>query len=125
LIALRERTALALGAIYRLAAGSAEVKYDQATVVATPARKAVYLGTKPNYQGDGTGVVLAGVTPGSPADAAGLKPGDKVVKLGGLDVKDPEGYLKALETLTPGSETQIVVLRDGAEKSLPITPKTK
>jgi hypothetical protein len=123
--ALRERTALVLGALYRLTTGSAEVKYDPITVVATPAKKSAYLGTKPEYQGDGTGVVLAGVTPGSPADAAGVKVGDKVVNLGGAEVKDPESYLRALEKLTPGEKSSIEVQREGKALTLDIVPGTK
>jgi len=82
----------------------------------------LYLGTKPKYKGDGTGVILRGVYPGSPAAQAGLEPGDKVVELGKQKVSNVEEYLKALEGLKAGKKTSIRIERNGKILDLRITP---
>jgi len=76
--------------------------------------------------------VIAGqVMPGSPADAAGLLPGDRVFSVDGAVVHDFM-ELMALITAAVGpvadAETQpraldIVVIREGQERALPIVPK--
>ncbi|MBA3242520.1 MAG: M20/M25/M40 family metallo-hydrolase, partial [Acidobacteria bacterium] len=47
----------------------------------------VYLGTIPNYGETTDGLKLDGVREGSPAEAAGLKAGDRIVRLAGRDVR--------------------------------------
>ena len=47
----------------------------------------VYLGTIPNYADSNDGLLLDGVRDDSPAAKAGLKAGDKIVKLAGRDVQ--------------------------------------
>jgi Zn-dependent M28 family amino/carboxypeptidase len=46
----------------------------------------VYLGTIPNYADSGDGLLLDGVRDDSPAAKAGIKAGDRIVKLAGRDV---------------------------------------
>jgi hypothetical protein len=75
-----------------------------------------YLGSVPDMAaGDRPGLRLTGVTPGSPADRAGLKAGDIVVSLGGRNVSDLNTYSEALYAHQPGDEIEIVVLR-GSER---------
>ncbi|MGH9764621.1 MAG: PDZ domain-containing protein, partial [Blastocatellia bacterium] len=68
------------------------------------------------------GLKLDGVRPGSPAERAGLRPGDVVVKLGKVQVKNIYDYTYSLEELRPGQEVDIVVRRDGQLVNLKITP---
>ena len=82
----------------------------------------VYLGTVPNYSEQTDGLKLDGVRPGSPAERAGLRPGDVVVKLGKVQVKNIYDYTYSLEELRPGQEVEIVVRRDGQLVNLKITP---
>ena len=117
---LRDRATVALGAVYRLATGDVELKYEAFDPAAAP-KKRPYLGTKPKYQGDGTGVVLENVYPGSPAERAGVQAGDKLVRVGEAEVRDAEGYLKALEKLKPGDKAQLVIEREGKELRLDAT----
>ena len=62
---------------------------------------------------------VASVPP--PAQAAGLQPGDVVVSVAG---EPTTGYLHFLEQVRahPGETVDVVVERDGARQSLPITP---
>ncbi|HKF59359.1 MAG TPA: M28 family peptidase [Blastocatellia bacterium] len=82
----------------------------------------VYLGTVPNYADQTDGLKLDGVRPDSPAERAGLRAGDVVVKLGGVDVKNVYDYTYALEELKPGVEIEMVVRRDSKLMTLKITP---
>ena len=47
----------------------------------------ISLGTIPNYADSTDGLLLDGVRDGSPAAKAGLKAGDKVIKLAGRDIR--------------------------------------
>jgi hypothetical protein len=74
----------------------------------------VYLGSIPDMSaGDVVGLKLTGVRAGSPADSAGLKPGDVVVEFGGARVTDLQTYSDALYSHKPGDDVDIVVLRNG------------
>jgi hypothetical protein len=74
------------------------------------------LGTVPDMgAGDVPGLRLSGVTPGSPADKAGIRAGDVVVELGGKQVTDLQTYSDALYSHKPGDEVTVVVLR-GTER---------
>ena len=73
-----------------------------------------YLGTVPDFAGGGGGgVLLQGVRPGSPAAAAGLMAGDRIVEFDGASVENLEEYAALLFASRPGRKVEIVVLRDG------------
>ncbi|MGO9147616.1 MAG: trypsin-like peptidase domain-containing protein [Desulfomonilia bacterium] len=64
------------------------------------------------------GALVVDVVKGGPADKAGLKKDDIVIKAGGKDVNDP-GSLRNRVAATPiGTGIQVVVLRDGNEKNI-------
>ena len=71
----------------------------------------VYFGSIPDYAAMVEGVQLNGVREGSPADKAGLKAGDIIVKFGDLTVKSVQDYTVALSGHKPGDVVKIVVLR--------------
>jgi hypothetical protein len=74
-----------------------------------------YFGSVPDMAGDGSGGLrLSGVTPGGPADKAGVKAGDVVVEFGGTKVTDLYTYQDALTAHKPGDVVTVVVLRPGA-----------
>lgn len=66
--------------------------------------------------------LVAGVQPLSPAAKAGLKPNDLILSLGGEDLHSFD-MLKDIVLASDGVELPIIVLRDGAEIFLSITPK--
>ena len=85
-----------------------------------------YLGTIPDYaQTDVKGVMLSGVSKGGPADVAGVKGGDVIVKLAGKSVQNIYDYTYAIEALKSGQETELSVLRDGKEIVLKVTPGSR
>jgi hypothetical protein len=85
----------------------------------------VYLGTIPNYADASDGLKLDGVRDDSPAARAGLKAGDKVVKLAGREVKNVYDYTYALGEMRAGQEYEIEVMRDGRRLSMKITPEAR
>ena len=85
-----------------------------------------YLGTIPDYaQGDVKGVKLSGVSPIGPAAKAGVKGGDIIIKLNDKEVLNIYDYTSLMGELKIGSETDIVVLREGKEVPLKITPTSR
>ena len=85
----------------------------------------VYLGTVPNYSDQNDGLKLDGVRPGSPAEKAGLRAGDVVVKLGKMPIKNVYDYTYALGEMRGGDEVEAVIRRDGKEVTLKITPEKR
>ncbi|HEX5829790.1 MAG TPA: M28 family peptidase [Gemmatimonadaceae bacterium] len=83
----------------------------------------VYLGSIPDMAApDGVkGLRLTGITPGSPADKAGLQAGDVVVEFGGIPVTDLYTYTDALRSHAPGDIVTVVVMRGGERKAFSVT----
>lgn len=73
-----------------------------------------YLGTIPDMApSDEPGLRLSGVREGSPAERAGLRSGDVVVRFGGEEVTDIYTYTYALRDHEAGDVVEIVVEREG------------
>ena len=67
------------------------------------------------------GLRLSSVTAGSPADKAGLRPGDVVVELAGQPVVDLQSYSDALYSRKPGDVVAVVVRRGAERLTLSVT----
>lgn len=68
-----------------------------------------YLGLA--FEGETT--VVRSVAPGGPADRAGLLPGDRLVRMGDLEVRGVEMARKGLEALRPGVLVEAAWVREG------------
>ena len=66
------------------------------------------------------GALVAEVTPGSPAEKAGIKSGDLVTSFNGKEVSDSRHLKLSVGACAPGSSVQVNVLRDGAPKALTV-----
>jgi aminopeptidase YwaD len=76
-------------------------------------------GIVPAFGDDGpAGVKVTGVRSGSPAEKAGVRAGDVIVKFAGVDVKTLEDLTFVLRGRRAGDEIQVVVLRDGREQTV-------
>jgi aminopeptidase YwaD len=82
----------------------------------------VYLGTIPNYADSNDGLLLDGVRDDSPAAKAGLKAGDRIVKIGNRDVKNVYDYTYALGEMKAGQEYVIEVKRGTEKLTLKVIP---
>ncbi len=85
----------------------------------------VYLGTVPDYAAEVEGVRLEAVRDGSPAQKAGLQPGDVLVKFGTRTIRNVEEYSQLLREAEPGKPTAIVIIRNQQRVTLMITPGTR
>ncbi|ODN72022.1 DegQ family serine endoprotease [Methylobrevis pamukkalensis] len=68
-----------------------------------------------------TGVLIATLDPGGPAEKAGLQPGDRIVSVGGVEVSDPREFNYRLATIGVGNVADIEIDRDGRIDHLKIT----
>lgn len=66
--------------------------------------------------GDRTGVLIASVREGSPADSAGLRAGDVLLSVAGDEVADARDAARAV--MDAGGEVELRVLRRGEERTL-------
>ena len=66
------------------------------------------------------GATVARVFDGSPADRAGLRARDRILTIGGVEVKDMKDLIKKIRGHDPGSWTGVTVLRKGRELDLDI-----
>jgi len=85
----------------------------------------VYLGTIPNYADSSDGLLLDGVRDDSPASKAGIKAGDKIVKLAGREVHNVYDYTYALGEMKAGQEYEVELLRGGERLKLTIRPAAR
>ena len=84
----------------------------------------VSLGTIPSYS-DSTndGLAIDGARDGSPADKAGLKANDRIIKLAGIDIKNIQDYMKALNAMEAETEYEVIVMRGTEKLTLKIIPE--
>lgn len=66
------------------------------------------------------GALISGVLRGSPADRAGIKPGDILVRLNGAQVRSAAEMLKMVAAIAPGQQSEFMVRRNGAELDLKV-----
>lgn len=85
------------------------------TQTTTSARFSVSLGIMPDYTYTGAGVLADGVTDGKPAQKAGIKAGDIILKLGDYNTASLESYMQALSKFKKGETTKVKFKRGNAE----------
>jgi len=85
----------------------------------------VYLGTIPNYADSSNGLLIDGVRDDSPAAKAGLKAGDRVVKIGTQEIRNVQDYTYALGEMKAGQEYVFEVLRGNDRVTLKVIPAAR
>jgi hypothetical protein len=78
---------------------------------AAPTRR-VATGIVPDMTHQGEGVRVSSVQPGSGAENAGLKPGDRLLVLGGVKISNLRVLADALKDLKPGQTVDVEFARD-------------
>ena len=80
------------------------------------------LGTIPDFsERKDPGVMLTGVVPGSPAEKAGLKGGDVVLRVGAKKILNLQDLQYALVEHRPGDVVEVEYVRDGKTAVVPVT----
>ena len=69
---------------------------------------------------EGVGVIVNSVFKGDPADLAGLKVGDIILKIGGSEINSPNKMIRVIGAITPGQTINMNILRDGKSRMVPI-----
>ena len=82
---------------------------------ARPGGRRVSLGTVPDFAWQEGGYRLGGVTPGSPAEAAGLREGDVIVRIDTTAIADLRDLSEALKGKEPGDRVTVTYVRDGQQ----------
>src|SRR5262245_38588082 len=67
------------------------------------------------------GVMIGDVAPDSQAAKAGLRSGDRIVKLGDQQIQDDDKFLEAIEHKKAGEKLALVVMRDNKEQNFTVT----
>ncbi len=69
---------------------------------------------------DGNGALITDVAKDTPAEKAGLKVGDVIVKVDDKSVEGPSDVSSAIHEMKKGDKVDLVVVRDKAEKSFSV-----
>jgi serine protease Do len=68
--------------------------------------------------GKPTGALVAELTPGAPAERAGLKTGDLILKIDGQAVNSASDLTRRVGLVKPGADIKLDVRRQGREQSI-------
>src|ERR1700733_3110221 len=99
-----------IGPEHRVSRGSIGIQFD---AVENPAINRVY--------GAGSGITVAHVVPGSPADQAGLKTGDTITTVDGKKVTKGTELVAEIAARKPGAKVQLGFLRNGKLQDTTVT----
>ena len=83
-------------------------------------KKKGFIGVQIKKEDDGS-VAVVSVMGDSPAEKAGLKMGDVLVSVGGVEAADLQTVVDAIRKLKPKDKVKIRVKRDGKEKDVEVT----
>jgi hypothetical protein len=92
--------------------------------VATPRTQMPRLGIRPgNYESEDGGVLVDGLTPGGPAERAGMRSGDVIVAIAGEAIRNIGTYMTVMSRHKAGQPLEVTVLRQGQRLTLQVTPE--
>ena len=82
----------------------------------------VYVGGIPDMSEEAAGVRFTGVSPGSPAEKAGIRAGDVLVRFGEKEIRNIYDYTYALQGRKPGEKVTLIVKRteEGKTADVPV-----
>lgn len=75
--------------------------------------------------GDRTGLLITNVVPGSPADDAGLRDDDVIVKYDGKTVEKIDAFVELVQNTAPETSLKIDIVRDGENETVEATISKK
>jgi len=78
------------------------------------------LGITLGQGGDGKGVLVGSVMATTPAAAAGMLDGDRIIRFAGKEVKGQAALVTAIRSQKTTAEVEVVVLREGKELTLKV-----
>jgi hypothetical protein len=94
----------------------AYAKIEAPARAARPSGYGPLFGVVPDFTDPGgPGVRVTGIRPGSPAERAGVRTGDVIVKFAGVAVRTLDDFMFALQRQRPGDRVEVIIQRDGQE----------
>ena len=70
---------------------------------------------------DSRGALINTVAPGSPAEKAGLQPGDVIRSFNGTEINDSSDLPPLVGALPPGTRSKLTIMRDGKPREFELT----
>jgi peptidase M28-like protein/PDZ domain-containing protein len=110
---MRRVSEMVLDAVEEIAESDTRPEFQKVVDKKSPPKG--YLGVMPAEQPDAQGVVLQEVLKDSPAEKAGLKSRDVVLKIGDTKIPHVPDLLKALRDRKPGDKIQVTIQRETEE----------
>jgi hypothetical protein len=80
-----------------------------------------YFGSIPDFSEDQPGYTLMGVSKDGPAETAGIKSGDTILKLGTYPIANLEDFDNALRKFKAGDRVRVLVKRGDKEQTFEVT----
>ena len=69
----------------------------------------------------GEGAEIGDITPGGPAEKAGLRVGDVIIGFNDRQVVDSTELVVAIRSYAPGEKIEISITRNGQNSTIPLT----
>ncbi len=108
-------------AAIRLMAPLAVVVLVVLTARACEERSMGYMGVTIMQADDGKGLGVTSITSGGPAEKAGLKADDLILKLNGRDVGEVQDFVHRIKSTLPGTPIALLIIRDGNVQKIKVT----
>ena len=104
-------------------AAAPDLRTVDTAVTAATSPSALAAAAQPGYLGLQTGpdLVIADVAAGSPAERAGLRPGDRILELAGEAIGDADDLGERIRSASPGDEVVLAVERNGGRVDVKAT----
>ncbi len=118
---LAERETPLTNTIPRSGGGAPAAPPSPSTDGDEPSGRRVSFGTVPDFGFAGPGVRVAGLVAGSPAEKAGLREGDILIRLDGTLVRGLQAFSDFLKTAKASQTLSVSLLRDGKPLTLSVT----
>ena len=115
---IESRTGGNIGIGYAVPIDTAKTVVEQLIEDGTAAHG--YLGVQLSEPAGQDGVPVAEVVDGGPADDAGLRAGDRILRAGGEEVDSVADVRSAVSERSPGDELELEVQRDGGTKTMTV-----
>jgi len=120
-------TAGNIGLGFAIPSNQARRTAEQLVRTGTSAHPVIGVLLDQDYTGEGVRVADAPqgdqqpITPGGPADAAGIRPGDVILAVGSTPVTAPEELIVQVRARAVGDSVTLTVRRDGREQRITVT----
>jgi serine protease Do len=94
-----------------------------ATLLAQDApKKRAMVGVQIAQAKEGAPILIRVVLDNSPAMKAGLKSGDRIIRIDGAKPETLLATVRIIQSLKPGKKAKFLIERDGKERTIEVTP---